>query len=269
MTLYSSAAGFRKILKKFDKVTECQLQKKYMSTILLKSYPFRDETQTKLDEALQSIIPLYARVVTRGDTHEALRQLRIQLREHVIWERNTIWRDMIGLERKGWSGAGTGLNARRASGGGTGLDKPMLMQKELEDPDVQAQTVSTPLGRIRLPNWLSKEVVGGIIAVVAFIAILVSDFGDRVEERNCLAILVFASIFWALEVSSNTNEYKILSLTRRIDRSFRCSQLPSWFHSSLLCCGFYAQRTAKTADYLQSKPRSSSFHKCSPEQSSS
>lgn len=241
-----------------------------MSTILLKSYPFRDETQTKLDEALQSIIPLYARVVTRGDTHEALRQLRIQLREHVIWERNTIWRDMIGLERKGWSGAGTGLNARRASiGGGTGLDKPILMQKELEDPDVQAQTVSTPLGRIRLPNWLSKEVVGGIIAVVAFIAILVSDFGDRVEERNCLAILVFASIFWALEVSSDINEYSNSLADMCIDRSSHYLPLPSWYRSSLLCCEFYAQRTAKTDDCLQSKPRSSSFHKCSPGQSCS
>lgn len=194
-------AGFRKILKKFDKVTECQLQKKYMSNVLLKTYPFCDETQTKLDEALQSIIPLYARVMTRGDTHEALRQLRIQLREHVVWERNTIWRDMIGLERKGWSGAGTGLNARRASlGGGTGLDRPIVVQKELEDPDEMAQTLSTPLGRVRLPNWLSKEIVGGIVAVAAFIGILLSNFGDRVEERNCLAILVFASIFWALEV---------------------------------------------------------------------
>lgn len=189
-------------MKKFDKVTECQLQKKYMSSVLLKSYPFRDETQTKLDEALQSVIPLYARVVTRGDTHEALRQLRIQLREHVIWERNTIWRDMIGLERKGWSGAGTGLNARRSSMvNGQGLDKPIVLQKELDDPDEEAQIVSTPLGRFRLPKWMTKEVVGGIIAVVAFISILMSDFGDRVEERNCLAILVFASIFWALEVS--------------------------------------------------------------------
>lgn len=196
------AAGFRKILKKFDKVTECDLQKKYMSTVLSQSYPFRDETQKKLDEALQSIIPLYARVMTRGDANEALRQLRIQLREHVVWERNTIWRDMIGLERKGWSGAGTGLNARRASlGGGTGLDKPILLQKELEGPDEQVQVLSTPLGKFRLPSWLTKEAVGGIIAVAAFIGILCSNFGDRVEERNCLAILVFASIFWALEVS--------------------------------------------------------------------
>jgi phosphate transporter len=172
-----------------------------MSTVLLQTYPFRDETQTRLDEALQSIIPLYARVITRGDTHEALRQLSIQLREHVVWERNTIWRDMIGLERKGWSGAGTGLNARRASHGGVaGLDKPILVQKELDELDEEAQTVSTPLGRFRMPNWLTKGTVGGIIAVVAFVAILSSDVLGRVEERNCLAILVFASIFWALEV---------------------------------------------------------------------
>lgn len=140
--------------------------------------------------------------MTRGDTIEALRQLRIQLREHVVWERNTIWREMIGLERKGWSGAGTQGNRRSSQSGGTGLDKPIVMQKELNADAEVIKVITTPLGKFRLPNWLSKEAVGGCIAVVAFVGILWSNLFDRVEERNCLAILVFASIFWALEVST-------------------------------------------------------------------
>ena len=30
----------------------------------------------------------------------AKKELRLHLREHVVWERNTVWREMIGIERK-------------------------------------------------------------------------------------------------------------------------------------------------------------------------
>lgn len=195
-------AGFRKILKKFDKVTSSSLQKAYMEKVVRRAYPFKEETQNHLNEAIQSVIPLYSKVATRGDTNEALRQLKIQLREHVVWERNTIWREMIGLERKGWIGGG---GRRRAGDGETStsnkgaMDKPILVQKELSTGD-GGHYMSTPCGRFRIPGWVSKETIGGTVALVAFIAILCSNLFDRVEERNCLAILVFASIFWAMEV---------------------------------------------------------------------
>jgi len=163
-----------------------------MSGTLTKAYPFSEETQTHLDDALQSLIPLYAKVATRGDTNEALRQLKIQLREHVVWERNTIWREMIGLERKGWSGGGE-------AGGSRTMDKPIVMQKEM-DGHQQDTHVQTFAGKFRIPRAISKESVGGAIAIIAFVAILSSNAFDRVEERNCLAILVLASIFWAMEV---------------------------------------------------------------------
>lgn len=171
-----------------------------MSGTLAQAYAFTQETQTHLDDALQSLIPLYAKVSTRGDTNEALRQLKIQLREHVVWERNTIWREMIGLERKGWSGGGgigadTGGNRSSAA-----MDKPIVMQKEMhgDNKDTHIQTI---VGRFRIPRAITKESTGGAIAIIAFVAILSSNAFDRVEERNCLAILVLASIFWAMEVS--------------------------------------------------------------------
>lgn len=193
--------GFRKILKKFDKVTESNLQKAYMKEVVSKAYPFKEETQAHLDEALQSLIPLYGKIVTRGDPTEALRQLRIQLREHVVWERNTIWREMIGLERKGWSGGGSGGGARRASTGGAGVDKPIVKESPAHADEHVDTFVSTPVGRLRVPRWVTKETLGGTIALLAFVGILSSNLFDRVEERNCLAILVLASIFWAMEVS--------------------------------------------------------------------
>lgn len=195
--------GFRKILKKFDKVTSSNLQKSYMSKVVSPAYAFRESTQARLDEALQSVIPIYAKIVTRGDTTDALRQLKIQLREHVVWERNTIWREMIGLERKGWSGGGgSGDAGRRMSSSGAGNDKPIVMQKEIDagQHGRDSGVIRTPLGKFRVPGWVTKETVGGSIALIAFVSILASNLFDRVEERNCLAILVLASIFWAMEV---------------------------------------------------------------------
>lgn len=205
---FTPLAGFRKILKKFDKVTESNLQKPYMSQVVANSYPFRESTQAHLDQALQSLIPLYGKIVTRGDPTEALRQLRIQLREHVVWERNTIWREMIGLERKGWSG-GAGGSGRRASGGGAGVDKPIVKESPTSAHIHRDSYVRTPFGRLKVPQWATKETLGGSIAIIAFVGILSSNLFDRVEERNCLAILVLASTFWAMEVKHSPQQLSI------------------------------------------------------------
>lgn len=58
----------------------------------------------KVDEHLDSLVKLYALICNHGDDLEAAKQeLSIHLREHVVWERNTVWRDMIGLERKSYA----------------------------------------------------------------------------------------------------------------------------------------------------------------------
>lgn len=61
----------------------------------------------------------------------------------------------------------------------------------------------TRLGTLYFPRWLSK---GGAIFAMASILLLLMCTNtirtfERVEERNCLAMLVFCSILWASEVS--------------------------------------------------------------------
>jgi hypothetical protein len=61
----------------------------------------------------------------------------------------------------------------------------------------------TPLGTIYLPSWLSKS---GCIFAIAVIILIIMTSGaantfDRIEEQNCLAMLVFCTILWATEVS--------------------------------------------------------------------
>ncbi|KAF8927906.1 hypothetical protein EDD21DRAFT_433508 [Dissophora ornata] len=49
-------------------------------------------------EEIDGAIHIYARIFTNGDVEVANRSLRMHLKEHMVWERNTIWKDMIGME---------------------------------------------------------------------------------------------------------------------------------------------------------------------------
>jgi len=174
-----------------------------MTTVVDHTFPFERATQQRLQGGVQSIIPLYADLATGGDVDLALKQLKAHLREHVVWERNTVWREMIGLERRGWSASGgyTGAGGRggTAAGATTGLPvvQPASPPSGLE---LKPAELSTPLGRVRLPSWVNGQTVPGAVALLLFGVILSCQWFDRVEEQNCLALLVVVTIFWALEV---------------------------------------------------------------------
>ncbi|OBT54000.1 hypothetical protein VE04_05453 [Pseudogymnoascus sp. 24MN13] len=92
--------GFRKVLKKYDKILDRNLREKYMSQTVAPSYVFRPSTIKHVEENIGRMETIYADVVTAGDLTLAKKELRLHLREHVVWERNTVWREMIGIERK-------------------------------------------------------------------------------------------------------------------------------------------------------------------------
>ncbi|CEQ41667.1 SPOSA6832_03405 [Sporobolomyces salmonicolor] len=185
--------GLSKVLKKYDKITGSNLRSTYMSRVVDHTFPFEPTTQARLQAAISSIIPLYADLATGGDHELALKQLKAHLREHVVWERNTVWREMIGLERRGWGGRRTGTGA-----GGVSTDLP-LVESASPPAELKATEIATPVGRFRLPGWVNSQVVAGGLATLLFLGILSGDWFDRVEEQNCLALLCFVTIFWALE----------------------------------------------------------------------
>lgn len=162
-----------------------------MKTVVDTHYAFESSTQAHLTEEIGSLIPTYAKIVTQGDEKTALIQLQAHLREHVVWERNTVWREMIGLERRGW---GTG-----AGGKMTG-QVPMI---EGQKGEIMKREVNTLVGRFFLPSWLTSQIIAGTFGIIVFVALLNVHWLDRIEERNCLALLAFVTIFWALEVSSS------------------------------------------------------------------
>ncbi len=187
--------GFRKVLKKFDKITERSLAQSYMDSTVLKAAPFRKETLEIIDENIGVMEDAYARIVTESNHETARRDLRSHLREHVVWERNTVWRDLIGIERR----------AEAASLGQTLLGRGGELAGPRLQGDGEAVTatkeIETPLGRLTYPAWLISAsllnlvIIASIFFVLPFVHIL-----EKPEQQNCLAMLVFVSLLWATEV---------------------------------------------------------------------
>ncbi|KAL2155376.1 hypothetical protein VTH82DRAFT_117 [Thermothelomyces myriococcoides] len=186
--------GFSKVLKKFDKIIDCDLRPRYMETYVETAYPFRPETTKELEERISQMVRAYTVIVTKGDAETALRDLRSHLREHVVWERNTVWRELIGLERR----------AEAASLGHTllGVD-PDAQRTRLQGDDeivLPSVKVATPLGRFALPVWLISSTTLTLIVIVAlFFAALYVPIMDKPEQQNCLAMLMLVSLLWATE----------------------------------------------------------------------
>ena len=188
--------GFKKVLKKYDKVCDRDLRKSYLDKHVSPSYPFRESTIKHLDTNIAKIEKTYADVVTQGDVKLARRELRLHLREHVVWERNTVWREMIGIERKAQA---ANFGIRQTLLGGDDPSKARLQGDASQDEDTKE--FNTPVGRYRCPAWLFSSTFFLLVFIIAiFVVLLLVPIMDRPEQQNCLAMLIFVSLLWATEV---------------------------------------------------------------------
>ncbi len=181
--------GMRKILKKYDKITKSDLKERYMNDSLRAQPPFTADAKRGLDECIDTLIQLFAKVVTAGDVGAAAQQLKTHLREQVVWQRNTVWREMIGIERRAQ---------------GAALERTVMGSGKQHDLEPSKPfRLRTPCGSFTVPGWLSMSTLHLLIAFTALVALLKAPglrFFNRVEEQNCLAMLVFCTILWATEV---------------------------------------------------------------------
>lgn len=172
--------GFTKILKKFDKSLNTGLKKIYLSSLPLKSYAFEDSTLGTLTDKVDLLIKIYALMATKQNSYEvAKNELRTHLREHIVWERNTVWRDMIGMERK------TQLATSKSNQKGS----PTLLGDEGESK------ASLSLSNV----FLSQQAVKlYMISTLTATLLIISPFDDE-QQKNCFALLACASLLWATE----------------------------------------------------------------------
>lgn len=188
--------GFTKVLKKYDKICDRSLKSKYIEKFVTPAYCFRPDTMKRIDDNIQRMEKAYADVVTGGEVTEAKKELRLHLREHVVWERNTVWREMIGIERKAQA-ANMGIR-RTLLGVDNDPTKARLQGDDAESPDMKE--LSTPVGRFQCPAWLFSSTMLTLIFLVAiFFVMIFIPIMEKPEQQNCLAMLVFVSLLWATE----------------------------------------------------------------------
>ncbi|KAK4634425.1 hypothetical protein CLAFUW4_01244 [Fulvia fulva] len=187
--------GFSKVLKKYDKILDRNLKRPYIDANVKPAYPFQSSTMERLAEHLLKVEESYASIVTKGDVDAARQELRLHLREHVVWERNTVWREMIGIERKAQA---ANLGIRNTMLGQDNDPTKARLQGDHEDGALKE--VNLPIGNYRCPKFLISGTFWVLVAIVAIFAVLLAvPIMERPEQQNCLALVIFVSLLWATE----------------------------------------------------------------------
>nr|ADI46909.1 PTC1m [Volvox carteri f. nagariensis] len=207
--LHINKEGFRKIIKKHDKLTRSvDLRARWWPNVEVHLAP--DAKQQELDRAIAALtdhyavlymgscatcgcrkggwkapvakvecfllnLPTFARltlvlIIWRGDTGKADEQLSRGLREHITVERNTVWRDMAAMERKY-----AAVSVKQAAAPGS---------------------LSTSGNWLRL-RWAKLAACCAVFIVLLNIEIWPDS--ENGPKNKCLALLIFASMMWSLE----------------------------------------------------------------------
>lgn len=187
------------MLKKYDKILDRKLKNAYIDANVKPAQMFQQSTQDRLAERLESIERAYADLVTKGDVDTARQELRLHLREHVVWERNTVWREMIGIERKAQA-ANLGIRATML---GRETD-PKNARLQGDDEGSAVKEVNLPIGKYMCPKFLISSTFWLLVLSIAVFAVLLAvPIMEKREQQNCLALVVFVSMLWATEVSTS------------------------------------------------------------------
>lgn len=188
--------GFAKALKKYDKTLDRNLRRDYLASVVHPAIPFTESTMAEIDRRIENVEGVYAGIVTKNNKQFARRELRLHLREHVVWERNTVWREMIEIERRAQA-ANVGIRHTLLGGD----EDPATSRRQGDKSEIRTQEMSTPLGRFQFPLWLCSLSFGTLVfSIAVFGAMLSIKVMDTPEEQNCLAMLVLVSILWSTEV---------------------------------------------------------------------
>ncbi|KAB8346334.1 hypothetical protein FH972_023378 [Carpinus fangiana] len=184
--------GFTKVLKKYDKTLDKELKNVFIAEHISNSYVFRQGTLDGITDRIAQIEQTYANAYTQGNVDFAKRELRLDMREHVVWERNTVWREMIGIERKAQA---ANLGVRQ-----TLLGDSQDSRNGQGDANGKQKQIDTFLGRCGMPSFLANASFYVLIAeIVVFVLLLTIPIMDLPEQQNCLAMVIFVSLMWATE----------------------------------------------------------------------
>lgn len=171
--------AFSKILKKHDKVLGADLKKSFMPKVEESYFWQRNSSFGNLpvlNDSIEKVVQVYAKVFFDNNQEKAASDLGHYLREFVVWERNTIWKEMVGQERRVTS---------------AGL-------KRVEEPSAPKWSVKVPYTEIYVS--VEKKVIPLAICLLVFFVLASVSIFDDVAKNRCFAVLVFSTMMWASEV---------------------------------------------------------------------
>lgn len=158
--------GFKKALKKFDKSLNTNLKDDYLLNLKIKSYIFKNETLDSINLKIDKLIHLYS-LINNTSFDLSKSELSIHLREHVVWERNTVWRDMISIERKSHAAS-------------------------------ESKKENNEILNFNFNIWNKTFWILILISLITLFLLKISPFNDS-AQKNCFALIICASLLWATE----------------------------------------------------------------------
>lgn len=198
--------GFTKICKKFDKTCSYAIKADFIDNYLPRnSKTFQPQTSENLEHNIDHIVKIYAYLSDKyslESPHElnAIRDdLKSHLRDHIVWERNTVWKDLLSLEKRNYN---------------LHLDDDAVGKSKMGDEGylttlVQMRTrkVTIPFGwtifnsnYITLPSFLlTTQMIKISLVLIVFIVLMTVHTMNDFQQARCLAVLATAALSWATE----------------------------------------------------------------------
>lgn len=191
--------GFTKIVKKFDKVIDDNLKEEYISNhkffVMNDCYIYKEETVDSMDDKLNIIIDCFAKITDNVNFDNAKQELRSYLRDYIVWERSTVWKDMLGLEYS------TKYNLSSKNDKYIKSDELDKLEKTENILQLEWKRVALMKGvHVKIPAFLcTLQALKVTLIVALFIVLLcIKTFNDHVQKR-CMAMLALVALFWATE----------------------------------------------------------------------
>ncbi|KAI9487593.1 MAG: SPX domain-containing protein [Benjaminiella poitrasii] len=167
----TNKTAFDKILKKWDKVTGSDLRESYFAKIVNSTDVFSDENFAQIERILDHVLGMYAAVFTMGKKHNAEVELKMHMRDHIQFERTTVWKDLVGKERQ-------------------------TLDAHATTPQ---QGFRIPFINVFVSRKTITSIIGFLISIILFIILMCVDTMGQYEASKCLALLIFAALMWAFE----------------------------------------------------------------------
>ncbi|CEP64401.1 SPX domain-containing inorganic phosphate transporter LALA0_S11e03290g [Lachancea lanzarotensis] len=191
--------GFLKISKKFDKTLNCNIKREFIESgdFFADTYVFQPHTLENLDSHIMQLVESYA-LLTHGDLVASKEELRSYLRDFIVWERNTVWKDMLGLESH--NNTFTSAGRPDVNGDIANLENNTHLEYRIWNLPRPIKIRSLTWSTIKVPElfFTLKALKLYIIIACTIILLLVPTFNDRAQHR-CMALVACVAFLWASE----------------------------------------------------------------------